>query len=238
MIPEIALFASAVRKHRWMEIYESIKATNSVSFEIVLAGPIEPDYTLPDNVRHILTTVKPSQCAEIAARNTQAPALVQFVDDLIYSEKAFDLMYEAHSKDTLNIMSTCHYCGPDGDFSAYQNIMGQPNSPDWPVLPVCGMYSKEIYHRLGGADKRFAAVMWELDMYMRFAEIGVKTEFVEATCYEPYELPRENTLGGRFWNHDRPLILEIWKSENGVIQRTSPVLSFSDEDILTVDQNR
>lgn len=233
-ICSVSVIASAVRRDRWMQMYNHIKSTNSIDFEFVFVGPHSPDFELPDNFRFIRSDVKPAQCFEIAARNARGHALLQCADDIDYDAGAIDLMYNAFSKDPERIMSTCNYWQGGIDYTTFQNLMGQSNPPGWPHLPVCGMYNREIYYRLGGADRRFNAVMWELDMYMRMWEAGIRTVVVDSICRE---LAHGPGMAGNNWGHDRPLILGIWEQTgDGGIRRTSPVLSYSNENILTVNQ--
>ena len=235
---DVSFFASAIRVDKWLEMYEGIKSRNTVNFEFVFAGPYQPTYTLPDNFKFFKTNVKPVQCFEIAARNSSGVALLQCTDDVIYEDNAVDLMFEAYSKDPKHVMATCDYWEGDKDLSPYQNLMGEPNPPGWPMLPVCGMYDHEMYTILGGADRRFAGVMWELDMYMRMWEHGVRTVRVNKKMIEPWEPDSPDRLCHKYFPNDRPIILGIWKKDSmGNITRTSPVLSFRDENILTQNQN-
>jgi len=236
---QVSIFASAVRTQLWQSFYESIKGTNQVDFEIIFAGPAVPDFPLPDGMRHIKTDVKPGQCFEIAARAATGEVLLQAVDDVVYSPGAIDMMYEAYSRES-DVMITAHYAIDAVDYTAYQNLLGQP-SDDFPLLPVCGMFSRELYHGLGGADRRFSAMQWELDMYMRMCFHGIRTVFVDAVCSEVTAVqqatPTGLRLGNTYWEGDRALILRLW-TVNGVIGkvRIDGVQAYSDENILTVSQ--
>jgi len=244
MRPEVSIFASAVRTQLWMAWVEGIRATNAVEFEVVFVGNNRPEYTLPDNFRFIYSEAKPAACFEMAARASRGEALLQAADDVVYSSGAVDLMYAAWkdaSPQILGIrtdgdcpmvfMASCHYYIDDVDMTAYQNLLGQP-SETFPLLPVCGMYSRELYHRLGGADRRFNGMQWELDMYMRMWAHGVKTVFVEGgRCTEHVavqgQTPTGMRLGNRYWEHDRATILSLY-TVNGVVgtKRNDGVLSF------------
>ena len=237
---KVSIFASAVRTQLWLPFYEGLKATNKTEFEIVFVGPYAPSFTLPDNFRFIQAGVKPAQCFEIAARNCTGDALLQTADDIVYTPGALDLMYEAYMTEPGKIMSTCKYYSDDADFSEYQNLLGNP-SDTFPILPVCGMYSREMYHRLGGADRRFQAMQWELDMYMRMWAAGIKTMFVDGRAIEVYSVaqhtPNGLRLGNTYWEHDRKMILSLW-TINGEVgtTRNDKVEPFSDENILIVNQ--
>ncbi len=227
---DVSLFASAIHPEHWMEIYENIKSTNSVTFEIVFVGPIEPTFALPGNFKYIKTNVKPTQCFEIAARTSVGKALLQTADDIDYSPGAVDKMFAAYSVDPKHIMSSCYYFRGTSDKRAEQHFWGALQSQDrWPFLPVCGMYDRELHYELGGADKRFHAVQWELDMYMRLWAHGVQTVFVDATCTE--NMNWTSNMFGKNWQ-DRHTVVDLWPN----MQRKDAVQSFSNENILTVEQ--
>jgi hypothetical protein len=232
---DVSIFSSAIRTERWLSTYEAMKATNHVNFEFVFVGPREPGFALPENFKYIKTDVKPAQCSEIAARNCSGHALVQYADDIDFTPGAIDLMFEAYIKDPAHIMVSCDYWQGSVDCTQCQNILGNPNAQGWPMLPVCGLYNRELQFQLGGIDRRFNAVMWEIDILMRLWVYGVRMVKVNAICREILHGPG---MCGRYWEHDRPKILEIWElKSDGTVHRKSPVLPYSDENILTISQN-
>lgn len=94
--PEISLFGSAYRTHLWMDLYRSI-GDNNISFEIVFAGPNEPDFELPSNFRFIKSYVKPIQCVEIASRNARGELIMLIADDCIFKTKTpLDILYNTY----------------------------------------------------------------------------------------------------------------------------------------------
>ena len=84
--PIISLYGTAKHISIWMETYNSL-LFNDVPFEVVFAGPVEPNFDLPGNLKFIKTNVKPAQCSEIALRNTKGKFIVHTADDIIYSKK-------------------------------------------------------------------------------------------------------------------------------------------------------
>jgi len=238
---DVSIFMSGVRTNRWMNMYEGIKSSNNVSFEFVVVGPYEPNYTLPDNFKFIHSDVKPGQCFEIAARNSTGKALLQTADDMVYTPEAVDLMFHGYIKDPKKIMTTCCYWVDHRSALDWSHsLIDCGVDRGWPFLPVTGMYDRELHYELGGADRRFDAVMWELDMYMRLYESGVRTVLVNGKAEEinfPDDFSQQPSLFGRYAKKDRPKILKTWtKDGNNNIHRTSPVLSYIDKDILTVNQ--
>ena len=62
--PFISLFGSSCRPQNWKGLYESI-GNNKVNFEIVFAGPNDPDFELPNNFKFIKSYTKPMKCRDI-----------------------------------------------------------------------------------------------------------------------------------------------------------------------------
>jgi hypothetical protein len=78
--PDISLFGSAHRPQNWRDLYRSIADTR-VSCEVIFVGPNPPDFKLPDTFRFIKSLTKPTQCFEIAARNTKGDLIMNVADD-------------------------------------------------------------------------------------------------------------------------------------------------------------
>lgn len=234
---DISAYASAIRTDRWMEMYEKITSENTAKIEFVFVGPYTPDYTLPDNFRFTQSNFKPGQCFEIAARQSTGKALLQLADDIEYTPGAIDLMFNEYIKDPEHIMASCHYWLLDTNLSNCQNFEGSPlaESHGWPNLPVCGLYDREIHYKIGGADKRFWAVQWELDMYNRLYVHGLRTVMVDGICREVIQEHHLcNTLGK--FSPDRGTLLAIWENfGNFNIHRKDAVQSY-DENIMSVEQ--
>ncbi len=239
MPPNVSAYLSSIRPYRWMRIHEMLAKTG-LSFEIVIVGPNEPDFSLPNEIRFYKSNVKPSQCFHAAASMCTGETLLQVVDDIEYSDGGIETMYKAVSgKD--NVMATCKYF-QNGSSNIYnQNISGNIlNLSYLPLLPVCGLYRRHVFNDLGGIDKRFNGVMGELDLYMRMSVAGYTTVFVDFICNEntEHQVKESTSLCGKFWDQDRPKFMQLW-STSGVLYpiRNDIVRKYSDIDILSVDQN-
>ena len=232
----ISAYLSSIRPYRWRNLYEQIKASG-LTFEMVIVGPNEPDFELPKEIRFYKSDVKPSQCFHAAALMGRGEVLLQLVDDLIYSDGAIKMMYDAVMYSD-NIMATCQYYQMDVNYVNEMNIAGHVSTV-LPTLPVCGMYRREHFHYLGGLDRRFDGVMSELDFYMRMRLSGVRTQFVNGIVCEDLTFQRkENTsLCGKYWSKDRPNFINLW-STNGELAclRNDIVRSYDSKDLLTVNQ--
>jgi len=96
MPPNVSAYLSSIRPYRWMRIHEMLAKTG-LSFEIVIVGPNEPDFSLPKEIRFYKSNVKPSQCFHAAASMCTGETLLQVVDDIEYSDGGIETMYKAVS---------------------------------------------------------------------------------------------------------------------------------------------
>ena len=235
----VSAYLSSIRPYRWMKIHEMLKATG-LSFELVVVGPSEPDFELPSEIKFFKSDVKPSQCFHIAASKCSGETMLQIVDDIEYSDGAIKEMYDK-AMQADNVMASCVYL-QNGHSQFYtQNIAGQVlNLSFLPLLPVCGLYRRELYLKMGGLDRRFNGVMGELDLYMRMRINGYSTVFINSHCNENTEYQKKENISlcGKFWDHDRPVFMKLW-STAGVLYpiRNDIVRGYSEENLLTINQN-
>ena len=235
----VSAYLSSIRPYRWMAIHEMLAKTG-LSFELVVVGPNEPDYELPKEIKFYKSDVKPTQCFHAAASMSSGETLLQIVDDIEYGDGAIKSMYETVMNND-NANASCNYF-QDGTNQIYtQNIAGQHlNLTYLPLLPVCGLYRRSVYAEIGGLDKRFNGAMGELDLYMRMKMNGYSTVFVNNYCNEntSYQKKEKTSLCGKYWNQDRPTFIKLWSTQGVLFPiRNDIVRKFSDENLLTVDQN-
>lgn len=234
----VSAYMSSIRPYRWMEIYNQLKESD-LSFEIVIVGPNEPDYSLPKEIRFFKSDVKPMQCQHAAASFSVGETLLQIVDDIEYGKGAINEMFNTVMSSD-NITSTCQYL-QDGYSQVYtQNIAGQNlNLAYLPLLPVCGMFRRSAFMQLGGLDCRFNGAMGELDFYMRMKINGYITKFINNFCNENTNFQKkENTsLCGKYWDQDRPKFIELWNTQGVLYPIRNDILRpFLDKDLLNVNQ--
>jgi hypothetical protein len=235
--PKISIFASANRPQNWLDLYESV-GENYVEFEIVFVGPVEPNFLLPDNLHFIKSLVKPAQCAEIAFRNTRGDLVMNIADDCFFVTKnPLDNLYECyknHGNDELIV--SCRYVlnGQDQSDKAHRFCVDSVNSP---LVPLGGLMSSKLFRDLGGIDRNFIAVMWDLDIAMRVH--ALKGTVILSDVYLDEEKSRGagSTLCSDWWNHDRLLLESLWTNSREVhLERAKPVETFSDYRIMEVSQ--
>jgi hypothetical protein len=237
MKPEISAYMTSIRPYRWMRIHEMLSKVG-IPFEIVIVGPIEADFELPNEIKFYKSSLKPSQCQHTAGMLCQADKMLQIVDDIDYQEGAIKSMYDELVKND-NAMATCHYHQNNQDYTLYQNTAGQ-HLPYLPLLPVCGMFHRQAFLDCGGIDKRFLGVMGELDLYMRMNQLGYKTIFVDFICNEntQFQNKDQSSLCSKFWPVDRPVLIDLWSTNNKFyFIRNDIVRKYNNENLLTIEQN-
>lgn len=234
--PKISIVGSAHRTQYWMELYNSI-GHNNTSFEIIFVGPNEPDFKLPDNFRFIKSLVKPTQCLEIAVRNTRADLIMQMADDVVFrTERPLDKLYDTYkSYNNDKLILSCRYmdCGRD---VSHTQIYVSDNCKFPIIVPVSGLMSKKLYRDLGGIDRNFIVCYWDLDMAFRTYAIR--------GCVKLSDTYIDETRGpGGSWGvyGDRQYLDSIWhisKDDQEIIHfnRTKPIEPFSDDRILVETQ--
>ena len=82
-----------------------------------------------------------------------------------------------------------------------------------PIATICALYHREKWNELGGVDKRFKTVFWDIDMSLRFYEAG-GAPFLAPDC----PLAIDNTVPGKLTKtgragRDRRLLDKFWKRD-------------------------
>lgn len=237
--PVISIIASAARPENWPGLYESL-GSNDIEFEMVMVGPNAPKQELPANINYIKSNVKPAQCVEIAARYAKGDILLLVADDCVFAtESVLDRMYETYlASKNPKVMISCRYT--NGNDESHRFFPDDPNST---LLPMYVMLSKQVWRDVGGIDRRFIAVSWDIDIFMRImaagGEVVLSEVYVDGDMEEDHgprsrgsKLVRDHKLT------DRALVDSLW-STNGVnhFNRALPFEPLSDVDILVKSQH-
>jgi len=236
MTPKITLFASAARPHYWIEYYESI-GTNTIPFEIVFVGPTPPNFKLPDNFKFIQSYTKPTQCSEIARRHATADLVMNVADDCIFNiDRPLDRLYDVYM--SLNndkaIVSCTYMMNGDDMGDAHLFFIEDPTSP---IMPMTSLLSQQLYKNVGGVDRNFIAVMWDLDIAMRVYAFGGTVVISDVTTDENKNKHAGSYLCPEFWLPDRPLLERLWMPYGRIqFTRSMPFEPFSDYRIIEETQ--
>lgn len=235
--PEISMYGSAHRPQNWMDLYRSI-GTNNISFEVIFVGPNEPDFELPSNFKFIKSYTKPTQCVEIASRNTTADLIMQMADDTEFRTKApLDKLYNTYkSYNNDKLILSCRYMlnGIDQSRTEHHFFTYDRSSP---VMPLSGLMSRKLYRDIGGIDRNFIAVMFDLDITMSVLALGGEVILSDVYVDELKSKSAGSNLCGEFWSHDRKLLESLWSFKGKThFNRTKPIEPFSDFRILEESQ--
>jgi len=234
----ISIVSSTARPLLWLDFYKHL-GTNKVDFEVIFVGPNEPDFQLPSNMRFIKSPVKPAQCVEIGTRAANGDYLLVTADDLFFQDPhPLDTLLEdflSYENDKLMLSSGYAWYSPTApegyvklgpDFHKSPEIDGKHY-----ILPVGFTIRRDYYRYLGGVDRRFIALYWDLDLCYRVIRDGGITALSRVTavevvvagvlCLEYQGIDMNQTLHG-LWGDD--------------FIRKSPVEPFDDYNILTESQ--
>ncbi|MFH1883221.1 MAG: hypothetical protein ABIL62_10970, partial [Planctomycetota bacterium] len=237
MHPKIGIVSSAHRPQNWMDLYKSI-GNNDIEFELVFVGPNPPAYELPKNFRFIRSLVKPTQCFEIAFRNTSANYVMPIADDTTFRiPRPLDRLYETYkSYNNDKIILSCRYMmNGQEQPSGHRHFF--PNDIDSPIMATSGLMYRKLWISIGGIDRNFIGIMWDLDIAMRVHALGGDIIYSDVFLDEDNEKGSTSVLCKEFWRHDRGVLEGLWTANGKVhFNREKPVESFSDMNILNASQ--
>ena len=242
MVIIISIVSSAARPELWVEFYERI-GINNIDFELIFVGPNSPDYMLPDNFNFVKSQVKPVQCFEIAARISVGKYLIMLADDMFFeTDNPLDKLYQDYlSYNTDKLMLSCGYSqyfssGIPRIFEAdFHKFIDSKNNEI--VMPVGLMIDRKYYRHLGGLDRNFIALYWDLDLCFRVVEDGGITA-LSNVIIKDIDILNCGGLYSEFYQIDQfQTLSRIWPFlPNTPFKRTTPLEPFIDDNILIVSQ--
>ena len=244
MNPTISIVISGARPELWSDLYSSI-GNNEVSFELIFIGPDKLKYQFPNNVFFIQSRTKPVQCFEIGARLAQGKYLLFLADDTFFcTEHPLDDLYKeylAHNNEKL--MLSCRYGeGMGSSFTKKfpaENHLASGDTTNLVYMPVGFIINRDYYMYLGGLDRNFIALYWDLDLCFRIVEDGGITSLSSVWLIEQKEKHNNIFMYITFNKIDRLITLEkFWPmfGKNNDFKRTAPLELFSDYKILEESQ--
>ena len=239
MKPDITIYAAAVRPKYWMDFYNSI-GSNDTSFEVIFVGPNEPAFKLPDNFKYIKSNTKPTQCFEIGRRNAVGELLLNVSDDCEFqTEHPLDVLYKTYkSYNDEKVIVSCRYMqnGVDRSETDHYFFCGDPTSP---MMPMHSLISRKLLDRLGGIDRNFVAVFWDLDIAMRVYAIGGTVLFSDVYSNEDKSKKLNSDLCAKFGGPDRAFLEYLWTVRGRITYiRNIPVTPFSNYKLLEETQGQ
>ena len=190
--PVISCIASGINTQFWLQLHECL-SQNEVNFEIVVTGHIEPNFKLPDNFRYIYSVTKPSQCAEISARNAVGEFIMLIGDDIVFNPGYLDRILEYYKQNCTDKDCASGLFQRNNQLYSIEDYKFWPDVEGSPIMPICQFLKADLWRSLGGADRRFIGVFWDLDLNLRMFENGGKRYVCDTCiCEEIYFNKKEN----------------------------------------------
>jgi len=180
---KLSIIVPAIRKSKWLALYESIKKSCHSNWELFIVGPYEPDFER-DNLRWIKDWGSPVKCAQKAVSMTDADYITFGADDGLYTPNSIDKMVEfIDEEDYKNVVVTKHV---ESDNSASLGVMTDPNYyrinfhnglksniPDNYLQMMGGMCSRKLFMEVGGFDCKFETGAYaHIDLSIRLQMYG------------------------------------------------------------------
>ena len=233
---KISVYGTSIRPEYWMSVYQQL-SQNDVEFEILFSGPNPPSFELPANFIFIHTNVKPAQAAEIVSRSCTGNFMLNIADDINFPEHVLDIYISEYNKlNDKNIMLSGVY-GRDGIKYPDEEMRFNIENQDSALLPLCGFIETSLRRKIGSIDRNFIGTYWDLDIALRFYEMGGYIHLIEdLVLCEMTGWADGVSLGSRC-HVDGPLVYELF-GRDGRSPRIRPVEGFDDTDIMTINQGR
>jgi hypothetical protein len=228
---------SSIRPSYWKMVYEGVcdywHGTDA-DIELIVAGPVVPNFRLPPNFKYIKTeNVKPAQCEEIGRRESQGDFILLAADDNQLVEGSANSLYLDYVKrtdksdDNLIILSRNidekYYRRKDSDNNWRNGLVRNlpfnrrvwQTGSDGPTICGLGMalVERKYFDEIGGIDKRFIGSYWNIDVALRFLQSGIKIEwsdaalFIERVIDMPQAFPR---LSKKLRRREMGLLEQLW----------------------------
>jgi hypothetical protein len=242
--PYISVIIPAINTYNWKSVINSFMS-KKIKNELIFIGPKNPDFILPGHCRFIKTFVKPPQCLEIGRRLSRGNFIIQFADDYNIISETNDPLYSLYlnwmKKPFYNtIVSFAYHINKKK--SKAVDLRYLPS--DTTIIPKAPLFSKILYKIFGSYDKRFTAVLADVDLYLRFIKGGCNVISSKVIAREDKNINKGNFLLGDHWQIDRVLLDSLWiKDENIPLhkrklanKRKLNIQNFSNSNLLTKTQ--
>ena len=259
--PLISVITSSNRPFFWKRAYNSIRSDiGDIEFEYIFVGPEEPDFSLPNNVKHIKTkNIKNTQCMEIGLRNATGKIFMLQADDVVFRDKGLFTLYNRY-------LERCEMLGhenvvvvPGLKDGRHTSTLQYGKTSNGPIASLnSAVASRKLFSKIGGIDIRFVACYYDCDLAMRLHENGANFEvYGKVWVIEVDSMKQPYRLHKVCKRHDRNILDSFWtrylkevedplpddaycymRHKEWVVtkKRQKEVITFSDEDILTKSQ--
>ena len=213
---DVSVFGSWARPTDWYAAFINLsRAAQKVSYEVVVAGPNKPTFSLPPNVTFIHTDPDPgfAYCAQFAERLCQGETIMQVGDDCRLSLNALDNMYLKfkHENDYKCMIHPRWGTGPKNDLTDSHPYLFETPSPT--ARYGFPMWSKRFFDELGGYDRRFRFGPGDADIQLRAYAQGGRYVYAYDAFLSEDTTAQGGTFGGTFYQKNGSTELQnlIWR---------------------------
>ena len=229
---DISILLPAIRKERWVELYNSIASSTKRSFELIVVGP----YSLPDelqnktNVKHIKDFGNPVRASQLASLVAEGKFLTWAADDGVYLEgaldRAIDYLENKPNKNIKDVVVNNYIeagklaCPGDVLRLKVSYPYGSFIPNDWYIFNVATMYT-EFFYDLGGYECTFEVCPFaHADLAARAQRSGANVHVLNEAMLNCTHMP--GTTGDHApvhfaqLTHDQQLYSEIYDDPQSV----------------------
>jgi len=209
--PYISVIIPAINVDNWLNVALNLHS-EKIKYEIIFIGPFKPRFSLPKNCRYIRSFVKPPQCLEIGFLESKGNLIMQFADDCRLSVedplfKIFDEWKKYGCR--LNKLISCQYKTEEW-CPGVEDYRFMPWDKSSPLIPITPLLPKILLKKFKTYDKRFVAVLADVDLYMRLIRGNVEFVFCEIFYIENKSINAGNLLLNDHWSKDKIMLDELW----------------------------
>lgn len=243
--PFVSVIIPAINTKNWPNVINNLQS-KKIKVEIIFLGPFKPRFELPDNCRYIQTFVKPPQCFEIGYRVSKGNFILEFADDCkLSTNDGIYKLFQLWKKNGANIykLISCKY---ETKFHKTQkaDYRFMPWDKTSPLLPITPLLPKILLQKYGSYDRRFEAVLENLDLYMRLIRAGCKFIYSNIFYLENKNINKGNMLLGDYWSKDKIFLDKLWiddfkknlMEQKFAKKRNLKFLEFKKKNLLTKTQ--
>jgi len=234
--PHISIVLPGIRKDRWLQVYESILASTSRSFELVIGSP----YSLPadleglDNVKHVKDWGSPVRASCIASTFCEGSLITWTADDAVFLPGALDKnidFFEECYVDARTIVVSKYFEGEGASAKPLQHddyfkICGSPCTNvssaniDWWLFNVAIM-ERSYFEKLGGWDCKYEGTfMSHTDLAMRAQADGAQAIMSRVPLLDCGHMPGRSGDHAPIHDaqtlHDEPLFRKTYESSDSI----------------------
>lgn len=207
----ISIVVSSNRPMLW-EKFEETFYSNFVN-QIIFVGPNKPKKKINNKSIFIKSFYKPVQCLAQGISVISNNYFFFAPDDISCSKNTID-KFITQSIENLSkkiILVPNFYMG-NKNFTNGLKF----NENDYYHIPVFSLLTKKIYFEIGGFDKNFIAVLYDIDFYNRLFYIyGFESKIINYfNISENSQSIFNGNLSKDYWIQDRALLNNLWSKIN------------------------